>query len=128
MRLISIILMVIVSLNQAYAACDFSTDITKNPDGSFTYSRDCHLEVGRLVKTNDLKAEQIDKLEKVIELKDLAIDTQTKRVDLWQTSALKMEDRLNTIDRSNDWNKFLYFALGAGAIVLGGWAVGQVSK
>ena len=116
----------ILFISNPVFACDFSKDIQKTEDGSYTYTKDCHITVGKTVKKLGLKEQQVDKLEEVIELKDLAIVKGHERIDLWMNTSFKLEDRVNTIDRLKERNKWLYFGLGiivTGAAV---WGAGQL--
>lgn len=128
-RVISFILMSqFVISNAAFGACDFSKDVAKNEDGSYTYSRECHLEVGKQVKQLELKDKQIDSLEKVVDLKDLALTKQHERVELWMDTTYKLETRVNTIERLNDTNKFIWFGIGVLTTVGAGFAIGAAAK
>ena len=107
-------------------ACEFSKDIQKNPDGSYTYTRDCHVEVGKTYKKLDFKVLQVEKLEEAIELKDLAIVKGHERIDLWMQTSFKLEDRVNTIDRMKERNKCIYFGLGILVTGFAVWGAGQL--
>ena len=87
-------------------ACNFSKDITRNANGSYTYSKECHIEVGKRLQANELRKEQVEKLQKTIELKDLLVVKTEERVELWRDTSFKLEDRINTIDRVRQ-NNFL---------------------
>ena len=50
---------------QSFAACDFAKDIKSNEDGTYTYTKDCHIEVGKRVKRLVLVEEQVVELEKM---------------------------------------------------------------
>lgn len=113
-------------VTSAMADCDFSTDVKKNPDGSYTYSRECHIEVGNQIKDNKTKDEQIKKYVQSLELKDLALDKAEQRLQNYSTTIGKMEDRVNTIERMNDTNKLLYLGLGIAATALAVWGAGQL--
>jgi hypothetical protein len=112
---------------QALAECDFSKDIEKLSDGRYAYSVSCHKKVGKISEDLKDREEQVAKLNKTIELKDLAIKFHEERTTNLMNTVVKMEDRVNTIDRLNDFNKWLYF--GIGVVVTGGavWAASQLS-
>ena len=93
------------------ADCDFSKDVTKTKDG-YLYSADCHKEVGRHVQVEEKRKEQVEKLEKALELKDLAIVTSHERIELWRDTSFKLEDRVNAIENLKEKNKWIYFGLG----------------
>lgn len=122
----SFILSLTVFLAQSAWACDFSQDITKNQDGSYTYTKDCHEEVGVKVKRLELKEKQVKKLNEALDLKDMAITKSHERIDLWMNTTYKLEDRVNTIEAIKERNKWIYFGLGiivTGAAV---WGAGQL--
>ena len=123
--LISALILVSLLPIQCFADCDWSKDISPEADGSYKYSRDCNKRVGKLVQDNKDLNDEVDKLNKTIDLKDLTIQTDEKRADLWMNSSLKLEDRVNTIDKMNETNKWLYFGLG---IVVSGFAVWGASR
>jgi hypothetical protein len=121
-----IFLAIILFNSTAFGACSLANDIKKNEDGSYTYTRDCHVEVGKTYKELDLRREQVDKLEKVVELKDLAISKQHERLDLWMQSHAKLEDRVNTIEKYNDSQKWIAFGLGVIVMRLAVKGAGQL--
>jgi hypothetical protein len=112
----------------AIAACDFSKDIKENLDGSYTYTRDCHIEVGKRVKKLVLLEEQVVELEKTIELKDLALSKQKERADLWMNTSVQVTDKLRSYDSVVGKENTLYFVLGVGVTVLSVWAAGQLVR
>jgi len=123
--LISLLIVVILPL-KTFAACDFANDIKANPDNTYTYTKDCHIEVGKRVKKLGITEQQVVELEKVIELKDLALVKQKERADLWMDTSMKINDKLQSYEsaaRSSDW---IHFGLGVGVTILSAWAVGQL--
>lgn len=127
MRFVCFLLSLVVSV-PSYASCDWSKDVSKNSDGSYTYSKQCHLEVGSSLEELDLRRKQVDELNKTIELKDLAIKYSEERAQLWMDSSLKMNDRLNQYEASRSREPWLYFGIGVAATVLSVWAAGQINK
>lgn len=119
----SLILLLIFTNNTL--ACDFSKGVTKLSDGAYRYEPNCHLEVGRLVQDNELKAKQITLLNQSIELKDLVIQKQDQRIKLWMDTTENLEQRLSTIERYKSTQNLLYFGLG---IALSGLAVYGASQ
>lgn len=103
-----------------YADCDFSKDIQKQADGSYNYTKDCHIEVGKKVDALSKREQQVEKLEKAIDLKDLALDKAHERIDLWRETSYKIEDRANAMEQMKKNNELMYFALG---IVVTGIAI-----
>lgn len=108
--------------------CDFSKDIQPNPDGSYTYSRGCHIEVGKRVKKLSLMEQQVSELEKTIELKDIALSKQKQRADEWMDSSLVLNEKLQAYNYTTQKSNTLHFILGAATVILSAWAVGQATK
>jgi hypothetical protein len=111
-RTISFFLLLLITLNQPlFAACEVAK-IKKQQDGTYSYPVDCHADYGRLKKVEVEREKQVALLNKTIELKDLALDTSLKRVEIWQKSTYKVEDRLLKFERNSDTMKWIYFGLG----------------
>lgn len=109
-------------LNQSVlASCNYR-DIKEQANGKYSYPVECHIEFGKLVKNESERKKQIEHLNESIKLKDLAIDKSNERIELWQKTSYKMEDRLIKIERNNDRLKWLYFGLGI--IVMSGATYG----
>ncbi len=72
------------------------------------------------------REEQVAKLTKTIELKDLAIRTQEQRADLWMNTALKLEDRVNAMESLKRQNEILWFVGGIALTGLAVWGAGQL--
>lgn len=111
---------------QSFGACDFSKDIQENADGTYKYTRDCHVEVGKRVRRLVLVEQQVVELEKTIELKDLALVKQKERADLWMDASFKINDKLQSYDSAASKNQWLYFGLGVAATALAVWGAGQL--
>jgi hypothetical protein len=124
--MIKYIFVFILSINLAHADCEFSTGIKPNPDGSYTYSKECHLQVGKNFKELSLLKDENKQLRKTIELRDLALVKQEERVQLWMDTTYKLEDRINTMDRIRETNKFLYILMGVGITALSVYGAGQL--
>lgn len=127
-KFISFMIMAVISLDSvsAMAACDFAKDIVSNPDGTYTYSKECHIEVGKKVKKLEIAEARAEELEKAIELKDLALVKQKERADLWMDTSLKMNEKLRQYDSMANTDRVLHFALGVGVTILSVWAAGQI--
>jgi len=110
---------------QAFADCDFSSGITK-VEGGYLYTRECHIKVGEMKYDLGAKDLQIEKLNKALTFKDLAIDNANKRADLWMNTSFKLEDRINTIDELRSRNQWLYFGLGVLTVFAAGYAAKQI--
>jgi hypothetical protein len=77
---------------------------------------------------NDYNAKIIDEQKKIIDLKDLTINTSQQQAQLWKTEAersRKLADEANQ-EKTKD---FAYGLVGGILLtVLAGWALGQVAK
>jgi len=113
---------------QSNASCDFSKDVKENADGSFTYSRECNVEVGKRIKELDLRRNQVDDLNKVITLKDLAIEKADQRAKLWMDTSNELNDKLIKYDSISKRSDTLYFVGGIAVTILSVWAAGQLRK
>lgn len=127
-KFISLIVLLCMFANVALADCNWSTDVTKLPDGSFRYTEGCHLAVGGLVQSNKTKDAQISDLTKAITLKDLALQTSDKRAQLWMDTSAQLEARLQKIDSMESTNKWLYFGLGTITMLGAGYMASQLIK
>lgn len=124
-KLISILTLVIMLGNSAIAACDFATGI-KQVDGGFLYTSECHQRVGKMVKDLDDREAEVGKLTKALELKDLALTAQERRADLWMNTSMKLEDKLNTIERYSTTTQWIYYGLGILTMGVAVWGAGQL--
>ena len=129
MKILIVCLLIIgMPLKSLAEECNWSTGIEKLSDGRFAYSSSCHKLVGKTVADLKDREEQVAKLEKVIELKDLAINLHEKRADLWMNTSLKLEDRVNSIEAMRSTNQWLYFGLGVLGTSLAVWGAGQLAR
>jgi len=127
MKAIALILAVSMALpNAAWGACDFAKDIQKQEDGSYRYTRDCHVEAGKAFERADLQTKRADVLEKALELKDLALVKQNERVELWMNAATKMDDRITAAEDLRSKNNVYYFIGGVILTGLAVWGAGQL--
>jgi hypothetical protein len=108
----------------SFAECDFSTGITKTDQG-FLYNKECHLAVGQMKYDLGISREQVSLLTKSLDLKDLALTKADQRADLWQATAFKIEDRINTIDSIRSTNNWMYFGLGVVTVFIAGYVASQ---
>jgi hypothetical protein len=78
------------------------------------------MEFGRLLEVEEDRKKQVKHLNESIKLKDLALAKSNTRIELWQKSTYKLEDRLIKLNNNNDRTKWIYFTLGvlvmAGAV------------
>lgn len=127
-KLIAMLMITLTFSNAANAACDFSTGISKNADGTYTYSKDCHVAVGQMKYDLEAANKQVDDYKRVIELKDLALTKSNERADLWMEASFKLQDRMNTIDDMKSKNQWLMFGLGVLTTGLAVWGAGQLVR
>lgn len=125
-KLISVFLILATFSNVAFADCDFKT-IEKLPDGRFAYTPECHLKVGQMKRDLEIANQQNSDYKQAITLKDLALDKAQQRIDLWQDTSDKLENRINAIDGMEKKNNILYFGLGILVTGLAVWGAGQLA-
>jgi len=126
-------LVIILILSSPILACDW-TKIQKQGE-KYLYPKSCHLEFGKtLVQVKELKLAnevrklQAEKLEKTIDLKDLALDKADMRTMRWRDESYNQHEKLlryQTLSRKSNW---LYVAGGFGLAILSVWAAGQVNN
>jgi hypothetical protein len=122
--IIAIILLCFLSVEAL--SCDFGNDITKNEDGTYTYSRECHILVGNKLNELKLRKEEIAELRISLKLKDLALTEANTRIDLWKNQTLELESRINSQDKWSKYNNWINIGIGIGLTVASGWALGQI--
>lgn len=125
-KLIISLMLFIFTTNIALAGCDWNTGITPGPNHTFIYSDACHLAVGKLVQDNKAQLAQIADLTKAISLKDLAISNADARIALWQGTAEKEQDRLNTLSSEQGHDHLLYFGLGVLTVIGSGFLAARL--
>lgn len=121
--LINMIALTIFS-NVAMADCDY-TKIVKNNDGTYTYSAELHVCVGKMKQDLDISTQQNSNLIKSLSLKDLALDKANQRADLWKDSTFKLEDRINSIDSLQKKNDWMFFGLGVVTVLAAGYVASR---
>jgi hypothetical protein len=126
-KFVAILLAMSLFSNVALAECDFSTGISRNDNGTYTYSKECHIKVGEMKYDLGVKDLQIEKLNKALDLKDLAITKADQRADMWMNTTYKLEDRINTIDQMRSNNQWIAFGLGALTMFAAAYAASQLS-
>ena len=126
--IVCIVMMVSLVSQTVLASCN-PKDIKKDTStGSYIYPVDCHVEFGQLKQDEEERKKQISHLKESIKLKDLAIDTSNSRIELWQNTTYKMEDRLLKIERNNDRMKWIYFGLGILVMTGATYGASQLNK
>lgn len=122
------LIMFVLNTNSAFAMCDWKNDIKENSNGTYTYSRDCHDEVGKTLRVNGLLGAKIDLLEKQIELKDLQISKYDERTQLWMNTSNELNEKLIKYQSVTTTDKWVSFGLGVAVTVLSVWAAGQLNN
>lgn len=125
-KIISLFIVLSLFSQVALAECDWKKGVKENVDGTFTYSAECHLRVGQLVRDEPIKDQQIAEYKKVIELKDLALSKTEQRADMWMNTTFKLQDRMNTIEDYSSRNNTVYFIIGVAFTALAVWGAGQL--
>jgi hypothetical protein len=110
----------------SFGNCEFSTGISPMPDGTYRYTKECHIAVGEMKYNLGLTETKLDKLNKALEYKDLALDKADERIERWRNLSLKLEDRLETVDSARKTNEWLYFGLGALTVFMSGYMASQL--
>jgi hypothetical protein len=113
---------------KAYSECNYKDDIKKNQDGSYTYSRDCHIEFGKTLEELEIRKEQLENTQRIVTLKDLAIQDYERNANLWKNTSIDLNDRLSKIDSSRNTDKTLYFVMGAATVILSVFAASKAMK
>lgn len=127
-KLISILLSISMFSSVSLADCDFSTGVTKLPDGNYEYTKACHVKVGQDIIDSQTKDKQLALLNQAIKDKDEAYGYANQRADLWMNTSFKVEDRLNTIESMQKTNNWMYFGLGVLSVFAAGYAANQIYK
>lgn len=127
-KFVAVILAMSLMSNVVFAECDFSTGINRNDNGTYTYTKECHVKVGEMKQDLKIAEEQNGKLNKALDLKDLAITKADQRADMWMNTTYKLEDRINTIDQMRSTNQWVAFGLGALTMFAAAYAASQLQK
>lgn len=112
----------------AYSSCDYKNDIKRNQDGSYTYTKDCHIEFGKTIEELEIRKEQLENTKKIITLKDLAVQDYERNVTIWKNTALDLNNRLEKIEDSRNTDKTIYFILGVATSVLSAYTASKLIK
>lgn len=112
-------------INQ-FALADCNVRDIKKVNGYYQYTPECHMEFGNTRKELRLRKTQKKHDDKTIELQDLALSKANGRIDNWQNSTYKLEDKLLTIEKNNDRIKWVWFGLGIFVTGAAVWGAGQL--
>ena len=108
----------------AYGAdCNPQTDIKKNQDGSYTYTKDCNTRVGEIVEELDLRKEQVKKLNDSISYYKMGYDLQEQRAKDWMNTSIQLDKELQRQKTFSTWEKVGYFILGVAVVGVAAQAV-----
>ena len=127
-RFLTSFLAICLFASTSFGACDFSTGITKQPDGNYLYTKECHVAVGEMKYDLGIKDKQLEEFRKAIGLKDTALALAEQRTQLWMDTSFKMNDRLNTIENMRSTNNWMYYGLGALTVLATGFMVAELNK
>lgn len=106
--------------------CDSSRDITRNPDGSYRYTRECHVEAGKAFKKVDLLEDKVALLERNIELKDYQIKLESDRGDLWMKTAMEAEKVIASYEEAYRRDRYYWYGAGVLTAVLSVYLAGRL--
>ena len=126
--MINYILLAIFTYTTLFAACNISTDIKENSDGTFTYTEECHIFVGKQFQELEKRKQQVDKLNEALELKDLAIEQHKKRIQLWKDTTFELEDRMIKMEKLTTLDRILHFGLGVLATSVAVYASSKINR
>lgn len=121
-------MIVVLSLlfNQvAFAECNYAEDIKKQSETSYSYTKECHVEVGMKFKELDLRIQQVEYYKRSLDSQQGALNNANARIELWRNTAFQLEDRVNKIDSYRERQNWIWFGLG---ILATGLAVHGASK
>jgi len=121
--MLKVFIIFMFSLN-SMANCDWKT-IKKTSQG-FIYSSECHIEVGKLVRSEKLLKEQVSGLHKQIDLGDLKYSKQVEITDKWRKTSYSLEDRVIKSYKLTSFGNKINFLYGMATVVLGALVVGQI--
>ncbi len=93
-------------------ACNWSEDVSKNSDGSYNYTKECHIKVGEVVETNEIQKKQIENFNQIIDHKDNVIDLHRKRVKNWKETSKELEEHVNMLQATKGADDWVWFGLG----------------
>lgn len=122
-----IILFLFLAYTNTYA-CQFSTDIKENKDGTFTYTKECHIRVGKIINESYLLGDKIMELEKQLSLKDQIISNNEQRIQNWANTSTNLHKAILDYNRWSFLEKNVLFLSGFGLALLSVFVAAQVIK
>jgi len=121
--MLKLLIIFLFSLN-SFAQCDWKT--IKRTSQGFLYSSECHIEVGKLVKSEKLLKQQISSLHGQIKLGDLKYSKQVEITNKWRATSFSLEDRVIKSYKLTSFGNKINFLYGMATVVLGALIVGQI--
>ena len=121
-----LISLILVSSILSATTCDWKT--IQKQDGKFTYTLECHLEVGRLVEVEPLYKSQIDVLRKINESNKDLLKIHTDRIDLWRDYSVKLEKEYHKVRRWEKYNFWIGLGMGIAMTSLSVYLAGQLGR
>jgi hypothetical protein len=134
MKIFSLILVISLISTQAFAVstttsdgtvCDWSK-VVANPDGTYTYSKQLNLCVGKTVQDGQTKDQQIADLHKSVDLYKTTIQTDEQRIQNWITTSVNLENRVEATSSLEKKNEWLYFGLGVAATCAAAYTANKI--
>lgn len=119
-KILSIVLLISMIPSMCFGDCDFSVGIKPLADGTYSYSKVCHQEVGTMVQ-------QISDLQKAVDLKTSALQISDTRAQNWMDTSLKLEGQVQKVDSLEKSNEWLWFSLGVLTVIGAAVAASQIS-
>jgi len=116
------LLLSFIFLTNTAMACNYSKDITRNDDGSYRYTRLCHISIGKSLTELDLTTEKVTLLEKKLDETYKVLDLEARRAEMWTTVAKDYESLANKLEKE----RYLWFGGGVLLTVLSVYLAGQV--
>lgn len=148
-KLIAFLIVLTFGVNSVLANCTWSTDINKISETEYSYTKECHIEVGNKlqelqntkealnerIKESTLLRKEIKELKqvntnskKIIELKDLSIQKTEEIARKWEIEAYEQNEALNIYKKVSQYSNWLYFGGGILSTILVIYTAGQIVK
>lgn len=134
MKLLSLILIISLFSSNSFGLttttndgtiCDWSK-VTSNADGTYIYSKELNLCVGKTVQDNETRKVQVADLFKAIDLYKQTIQTDEQRIQNAIDALSRISARVEQAEGLQSKNNTLHFALGIVVTGLAVWGAGQL--
>lgn len=123
--MIKSIFLIMLMLPTSTLACNYSTDIKENQDGTYTYSRSCHIDAGKKIRGYFLQEQEIKELRLSLDHSNLALSKAEERAKLWMDTSISVQKDLARYERLKDWDGWIKFG---GGVLFTGLAIYGASK